>query len=115
MKREERAILLRIIIGESDKYEGKPLYQYLLQEFKRFKLAGATVLRGMAGFGKKSQQLQTTAILRLSSDLPIIIEVVDTEEKIAQIKPLLDKVVKEGLITEEKVTVYFYGADSQTT
>lgn len=111
MRKEERAVLLRIFIGESDKYDGKPTYQYLLQEFKKLKLAGATVLRGIAGFGKKSYHIQTTSVLRLSSDLPVIIEVVDTEEKIAQIKPLLDKVVKEGLITEEKVTIYFYGSD----
>lgn len=112
MKKEEKAILLRIFIGESDRYNGKPAYQYLLEEFKRRKLAGATVLRGIAGFGGKSHQIQTTSVLRLSSDLPIIIEVVDVEEKISQLKPLLDKVVKEGLITEEKVTIYFYGTES---
>lgn len=112
MKKEEKTILLRIFLGESDKYNGKPAYQYLLEEFKKLKLAGATVLRGIAGFGGKSHQIQTTSVLRLSSDLPVIIEVVDTEEKISQLKPLLDKVVKEGLITEEKVTVYFYGIES---
>jgi PII-like signaling protein len=107
MKREEEAVLLRIFIGESDKYRGKPLYQYLLEMLRREGLSGATVFRGIAGFGKKSV-LQTTSILRLSADLPIVIEVVDTREKIERIKPIIDEAVKEGLVTEEKVRVFLY-------
>lgn len=98
---------MRIFIGESDKYRGKPLYQYLLEMFRREGLSGATVFRGIAGFGKKSV-LQTTSILRLSADLPIVIEVVDTREKIERIKPIIDEAVKEGLVTEEKVRVFLY-------
>jgi len=107
MKREEEAVLLRIFIGESDRYRGKPLYQYLLEMFRKEGLSGATVFRGIAGFGKKSV-LQTTSILRLSTDLPIVIEVVDTREKIERIKPIIDEAVKEGLVTEEKVRVFLY-------
>jgi PII-like signaling protein len=107
MKREEEAVLLRIFIGESDKYRGKPLYQYLLEMFRKEGLSGATVFRGIAGFGKKSV-LQTTSILRLSADLPIVIEIVDTREKIERIKPIIDEAVKEGLVTEEKVRVFLY-------
>jgi len=98
---------LRIFIGESDKYRGKPLYQYLLEMFRKEGLSGATVFRGIAGFGKKSV-LQTTSILRLSADLPIVIEIVDTREKIERIKPIIDEAVKEGLVTEEKVRVFLY-------
>ena len=98
---------MRIFIGESDKYRGKPLYQYLLEMFRKEGLSGATVFRGIAGFGKKSV-LQTTSILRLSADLPIVIEVVDTREKIERIKPIIDEAVKEGLVTEEKVRVFLY-------
>lgn len=107
MKREEEAILLRIFIGESDKYKGKPLYQYLLEVFRERGLSGATVFRGIAGFGRKSL-FQTTSILRLSTDLPIVIEVVDTREKIEAVKPIIDEAVKEGLVTEEKVRVFLY-------
>lgn len=107
MKREEEAVLLRIFIGESDKYRGKPLYQYLLEVFRERGLSGAMVFRGIAGFGRKSL-FQTTSILRLSADLPIVIEVVDTKEKIEAVKPLIDEAVKEGLVTEEKVRVFLY-------
>lgn len=107
MKREEEAVLLRIFIGESDRYKGRPLYQYLLEMFRKEGLSGATVFRGIAGFGKKSV-LQATSILRLSTDLPIVIEVVDTREKIERIKPIIDEAVKEGLVTEEKVRVFLY-------
>ncbi len=107
MKRESEAILLRIFLGESDKFEGKPLYKYLIELFRREGLAGATVLRGIDGFGKTSR-IHTTSILRLSTDLPIVVEVADTREKIEKIKPRLDGVVKEGLITEEKVRIILY-------
>lgn len=107
MKKESEAILLRIFIGESDKYEGKPLYRYLLEMFKNEGLAGATVLRAIGGFGKTSY-IHSMAILQLSTDLPVAIEVVDTKEKIEMIKCKLDGIIKGGLITEEKVKIIFY-------
>ena len=107
MRKESEAVLLRIFIGESDKYEGTLLYKYLIELFRREGLAGATVLRGIAGFGKSSH-LHTTSILRLSTDLPIVIEVVDKKENIEKIRPQLDQVIKQGLITEEKVKIVLY-------
>ncbi len=103
----EDAVLLRIFIGESDKYEGKQLYKYLVEFFKKEGLAGATVIRGIYGFGKTSI-IRSPSILRLSVDLPIIVEVVDSREKIERIKPKLLEIVKEGLITEEKINVVIY-------
>ncbi|MFA5250137.1 MAG: DUF190 domain-containing protein [Parachlamydiales bacterium] len=108
MKKELEALQLRIFIGESDEYQGKKLYKYLLEMFREEGLSGATVLRGLGGFGKTSR-LHTSDILRLSTDLPIIVEVTDRKEKIERIKPKLDLVMKEGLITEEKVKIIFYG------
>ncbi|MBC8283051.1 MAG: DUF190 domain-containing protein [Nitrospinae bacterium] len=107
MKKESDAILLRIFIGESDKYEGKPLSKYLVEFFKKEGLAGATVIRGIGGFGKTSQ-LHTTSILRLSDDLPIVVEVVDRKENIERVKPQLGDIIEEGLITEEEVKIVFY-------
>ncbi len=107
MKKESDAILLRIFISESDKFEGEPLSRYLVEFFKNEGLAGATVLRGIEGFGKSSK-LHTTSILRLSDDLPIVVEVVDRKENIERIKPKLDAVIAEGLITEEEVKIIFY-------
>jgi uncharacterized protein len=107
MKKESDAILLRIFISESDKYEGKPLSKYLIEFFKQEGLAGATALRGINGFGKTSQ-LHTTSILRLSDDLPIAIEVVDRKENIERVKPRLGEIIEEGLITEEEVKIVFY-------
>ena len=107
MKKESDAILLRIFIGESDKYKGVPLSKYLVEFFKKEGLAGATVLRGISGFGKSSK-LHTTSILRLSDDLPIVVEVVDRKENIERVKPKLDDVIEEGLITEEEVKIILY-------
>ena len=107
MKKESEAILLRIFIGESDKYDGKPLYRHLVELFRKEGLAGATVVRGIEGFGKTSK-FRTTAILRLSTDLPIVVEVVDSKESIDRIKPLITEIVKQGLITEEKVRIILY-------
>jgi PII-like signaling protein len=107
MRKESEAILLRIFIGESDKYEGKLLYKYLIELFRKEGLAGATVLRGITGFGKSSH-LHTTSILRLSSDLPIVIEVVDNKENIEKIKPQLGEVIEQGLITEEEIKIVLY-------
>ena len=107
MKKESDAILLRIFISESDKYEGKPLSKYLIEFFKQEGLAGATALRGISGFGKTSK-LHTTSILRLSDDLPIVIEVVDRKENIERVKHRLSEIIEEGLITEEEVKIIFY-------
>jgi hypothetical protein len=99
--------LLRIFVGENDKYEGQPLYEWIVQKARERGLAGATVLRGLEGFGAHSR-LHTAKILRLSSDLPIVVEIVDTEEKIETFLPQIDEAVEEGLATVERVEVRFY-------
>lgn len=99
--------LMRIFIGESDKYHGKPLYEALLERLRRKGLAGATVLRGVAGFGASSV-VHTDKVLRLSLDLPLIIEVVETEEAIQAILPDLDEMIGGGLITLERARVILY-------
>lgn len=99
--------LMRIFIGESDKYHGKPLYETLLERLRAKGLAGATVLRGVAGFGASST-VHTEKVLRLSLDLPIIIEVVETEEAIQSVLPDLDEVIGGGLITLERARVIMY-------
>jgi len=106
LRKESDAVLLRIFIGESDKYKGKPLYKYIVEFLKKEGIAGATVLRGIMGFGQTSK-ISTSSILRLSTDMPIVIEVADVQEKIDRIKPELAMVIKEGLITEEKVSIVF--------
>jgi PII-like signaling protein len=99
--------LLRIFIGESDKHDGKPLYEWIVRAAREHGLAGATVLRGIEGFGAHSR-LHTAKILRLSEDLPIIIEIVDTRDKIEAFVPIVDDVIQEGLATVEDVHVHFY-------
>ena len=99
--------LMRIFIGESDKYHGKPLYEALLERLRRKGLAGATVLRGVAGFGASSV-VHTDKVLRLSLDLPLIIEIVETEEAIQGILPDLDEMIGGGLITLERARVIMY-------
>ena len=103
----EEGHLLRIFIGESDKHDGKPLYQWLVLKAREHGLAGATVLRGTEGFGAHSR-LHTAKILRLSVDLPIIVEIVDTLEKIEAFLPVVDEAVTEGLATLERVQIRFY-------
>jgi PII-like signaling protein len=110
MKRESTAILLRIFIGESDHFKGKPLYMHIVEMLKAEGIAGTTVFRGITGFGKHSR-IHTTSILRLSTDMPILIEVADLEENIDKIRPKLDEVINQGLITEEKVKIVFYDSD----
>ncbi len=107
MKLPEQGTLLRIFIGELDHYKGKPLYEQIVFKARELNLAGVTVIRGLMGFGAHSR-LHTATLLRLSEDLPIIIEIVDTEENINKIIPFLDEVVKEGLITMEKIRVIKY-------
>ena len=100
-------ILMRIFIGEADKHGMQPLYTALVELFRKEKLAGATVIRSMSGYGAKSH-MHTAHLLRLSQDLPIIIEVVDSQENIDRVLPLIDPMVKDGLITMEKVRVIRY-------
>jgi hypothetical protein len=109
MKLEGEGKLLRIFIGESDTWHGKPLYDAIVERVRTEGLAGATVVRGIEGFGKASR-IHTTRILRLSSDLPVLIEIVDSAERIDAIMPVLDEMVGEGLVTVEKVHVVAYRA-----
>src|SRR5512135_2234122 len=101
------AVLLRIFIGESDRWQHKPLYEAIVLKAREMHLAGATVLRGPMGFGKSSR-LHTAKILRLSMDLPLVIEIVDSEEKINAFLPVLDTMIGGGLVTLEKVKVLEY-------
>ena len=110
MQIPEKASLLRIFFGEDDRADGKPLYEAIVLLAREAHLAGATVLRGPLGFGRSSR-LHTAKILRLSQDLPIIVEIVDTEEKIRDFLPTLKNLTKSCLITLEKVTVIRYGED----
>jgi PII-like signaling protein len=104
------AMLLRIFIGESDRWHHQPLYEAMVLKARELHLAGATVLRGPMGFGKSSR-LHTAKILRLSMDLPLVIEIVDTEEKIQAFLPVLDEMMKGGLVTLERVRVIDYRAN----
>lgn len=104
---EGEQTLMRIHIGESDKWHGRPLYEALIELFRKENLSGATVLRGVGGYGSTSVY-HTDKILRLSSDLPIVIEVVEAADRIEKILPVLDKMIGGGLITLEKVRVILY-------
>lgn len=104
------AVLLRIFIGESDRWDHRPLYEAIVLKARELHLAGATVLRGPMGFGKSSR-LHTAKILRLSMDLPLVIEIVDAEDKLKEFLPVLDGMMKGGLVTLEKVKVIHYRAD----
>ena len=106
------AVLLRIFIGESDRWQHKPLYEAIVLAAREVHLAGATVLRGPMGFGKTSR-LHTAKILRLSMDLPLVIEIVDSEEKINSFLPALDQMMGGGLATLEKVKVLHYPAGEE--
>jgi uncharacterized protein len=107
VKLEGRGKLVRIFIGESDTWHGTPLYHAIVQRVREHGLAGATVVRGIEGFGANSH-LHTARLLRLSEDLPILIEIVDTEERINEILPMLDEMVTEGLVTLEAVEIIAY-------
>ena len=109
MKIPSEGKLLRIFIGEQDKWKGAPLHEAIILLARTEGMAGATALKGFMGFGAKSH-LHTTKLLRLSEDLPIVIEIVDSEDKIQKFLPHLDEMVKEGLITLEKVNVILYRA-----
>jgi PII-like signaling protein len=103
----EEGCLLRVFIGEADRHEGLPLYEWIVRRARREGLAGATVLRGIEGFGAASR-IHTGRILRLSSDLPVVVEIVDREDKVEAFLDLLDGAVREGLATVERVRVRFY-------
>src|SRR5271170_4332878 len=102
------AVSLRIFLGENDRHDGKPLYEAIVLAARTAGLAGATVLRGPMGFGHSSR-LHTAKILRLSQDLPLLIEIVDSEDKIKAFLPTIDAMMTSGLITLEKVQVLLYG------
>jgi PII-like signaling protein len=118
MKIEGEGQLLRVFVGENDRWEGKPLHQAIVEKARELGMAGATVLRGIEGFGARSR-IHTTKILRLSEDLPVVIEIVDREDRIQQILPVLDGMVTEGLITLEKAHIIAYrsgkGAGSESS
>jgi PII-like signaling protein len=104
---ESEQMLMRIFIGESDKYEGKPLFEVLLEFFRKRDFPGATVLRGVAGFGAHAR-IHTERILRLSLDLPIIVEVVAPEKRVQEVLPELDHMIDAGLVTLERAHVILY-------
>lgn len=112
MKIPQDGKLLRIFIGEADKWQGRPLYEAIITVAREEGLAGATVMKGVMGFGCKSH-LHTAKFLRLSEDLPVIIEIVDSDEKIQKFLPTLDPMVREGLVTQEKVQVIWYRANGE--
>lgn len=113
MGTEPQHLLLRIFVGEDDRYEGRPLFEAIVETLRANDLAGATVLKGIEGFGKSSR-LHTSSVLRLSEDLPILIECVSKAEKVERILPLLDAMIGDGLITTEPVTVRVYRAGKRT-
>jgi uncharacterized protein len=108
----EDAVLLRIFIGESDRYRHRPLYEAIVLKARELHLAGATVLRGPMGFGASSR-IHTSKIIQLSMDLPLVVEIVDTEEKINSFLPVLDEMMSGGLVTLEKARVIRYSAEKR--
>ena len=109
MKTPEEQTLLRIFIGETERLHGKPLYEQIVLKANELKIAGATVIRGIMGFGAESH-MHSAKLLRLTEDLPLIIEMVDTEEKLDLIRPFLDENIKEGIVTLEKIRVITYSS-----
>ena len=107
MKLPDEAMMMRVFIGESDRYHDKPLYEQLVLKARELNLAGATVLRGVMGFGAASR-IHTAKLLELSGDLPMVVEIVDTEENINRLMPFIDETVTEGLVTLEKMRVIRY-------
>lgn len=114
MRIEGQGKLLRIFIGESDTWHGRPLYEAIVRRLRKEGLAGATVFRGIEGFGAHSR-LHTARILRLSEDLPLLIEVVDNMEAIEKVLPILDEMVTEGLVTMENVEIVSYRANKKSS
>ena len=112
MKLPEESELLRVFVGESDRFEGRPLYQAIVEQARSMGMAGATVLRGLMGFGATSR-LHTVKVLRISEDLPMVVEIVDRPERIEAFLPELEAMVPEGLITMEKIRVVAYRGKKQ--
>jgi PII-like signaling protein len=110
MKIDEQGVLLRIFIGESDRYEGRPLYEAIVHQAAALQLAGATVLRGSEGFGAHSV-VHESKLLEMSRDLPLIVEIVDSEDKIKLLLPALEKMVQRGMVTMEHVLILMYRPD----
>ncbi|HMD80530.1 MAG TPA: DUF190 domain-containing protein [Anaerolineales bacterium] len=108
MSLPEEGYLLRVFIGESDKHAGKPLYEWLVLQAREQGLAGATVLRGMMGFGANSRVIHTFKIERLSEDLPIVVEIVDTKDKLEKFLDSIESGISAGLVTLEKAQIRFY-------
>jgi uncharacterized protein len=108
MQVPQTATLLRIFLGQDDRHEHQPLYEAIVMKARELRLAGATVLRGPMGYGHSSR-IHTTKVLRLSQDLPVVVEIVDSEEKIAAFLPVLEGMMEAGLVTLEKVQVLRYG------
>jgi len=113
MNMPEQAVQIRIYLGETDRYDGRPLYEQIVLKARELHLAGATVLRGPLGYGRSSR-LHTAKILRLSEDLPLVIEIVDSEEKIEGFLRELDGMMGSGLVIMERVRVIHYGENSRT-
>ena len=110
MQIPKQAVLLRVFIGEDDRHAHQPLYEAIVMKARELHMAGATVIRGPMGFGHSSR-LHTAKILRLSEDLPFVIEIVDSEERINGFLPVLDGMMTSGLVTLERVEVLQYGTD----
>ena len=113
MMHADQGYLLRVFIGENDKHQGTPLYEWIVRQAREEGLAGATVLRGLEGFGAHSR-LHTAKILRLATDLPVVVEIVDVKEKIDAFLPIVDAAVTEGLATVERVQIRFYRGGGKT-
>ena len=112
MQVPKQALMLRILIGEDDDFNGRPLYEAITLKARELQLAGATVFRGQMGFGKSSR-LHTSKILRLSEDLPLIVEIIDAEDKINAFLPVLGTMMSSGLVTLEKIQVVQYGTPGE--
>ncbi|HXP74850.1 MAG TPA: DUF190 domain-containing protein [Stellaceae bacterium] len=112
MQLPENAMLLRIFLGQDERHEHQPLYEAIVMKAREHHLAGATVLRGPLGFGHSSR-IHTTKVLRLSQDLPMVVEIVDSEAKITDFLPVLDTMIGSGLVTLEKVQVLRYGPSAK--
>ncbi|MBE0682009.1 MAG: DUF190 domain-containing protein [Anaerolineales bacterium] len=113
MRLPEEGYLLRIFIGESDKHEHRPLYEWIVLQARDQGLAGATVLRGIMGFGANTRVIRTFKIERLSEDMPMVVEIVDTKEKLEEFLELIDPHIKAGLVTLEKAQIKFYRAEKK--
>ncbi len=111
MKIPQEGCLLRVFIGESDRWHGRPLYEAIVLKARELHLAGATVLRGVMGYGASSR-LHTAKVLRLSEDLPVVVELIDAREKLEQLLPFLDQTVTNGLVTLERAEVIWYRAEA---